>query len=67
MNRGDTPDQWSEERRESHYASISDMLIGLLFLVIIMLMYFAFQLRLATQDLVTSEGTRNELLDEIAN
>ena len=60
------PDPWQEERRESYYVSITDMLIGLLFLFIIMLMYFALQLRTATQDLITSEDTRSELLENIA-
>lgn len=62
----ETPEAWKEERRESYYVSITDMLIGLLFLFILMLMYFALQLRVATQDLVTSEETRNELLEKIA-
>lgn len=62
----ETPEAWKEERRESYYVSITDMLIGLLFLFILMLMYFALQLRVATQDLVTSEETRNELLGKVA-
>ena len=66
MSGSDEPDHWQEERRESYYVSITDMLIGLLFLFIIMLMYFALQLRMATQDLVTAEDTRNELLEKIA-
>ncbi|MDZ4761752.1 MAG: OmpA family protein [Alphaproteobacteria bacterium] len=59
-------DAWAPERRESYYASITDMLIGLLFLFIIMLMYFALQLRTTTEDLVTAEETRNELLEKVA-
>jgi chemotaxis protein MotB len=62
----DTPEPWKEEKREGYYVSITDMLIGLLFLFILMLMYFALQLRVATQDLVTAEETRNQLLEKIA-
>lgn len=57
---------WQESNEESYYVSINDMLIGLLFLFIIILMYFALQLRVATQDLITSEDTRNELLEKVA-
>jgi flagellar motor protein MotB len=57
---------WSESTEESYYVSITDMLIGLLFLFIIMLMYFALQLRTTTEQLITAEQTRNELLEKIA-
>lgn len=66
MRGHETPELWREDRRESYYVSITDMMIGLLFLFIIMLMYFALQLRTATQDLVTSEDTRNDLLLKVA-
>ena len=59
------PDLWREEKRENYYVSITDMLIGLLFLFIIMLMYFALQLSTTTQDLVTSDQTRSELLNKV--
>lgn len=62
---GEAPEAWKEERRESYYVSITDMLIGLLFLFILMLMYFALQLRVATQDLVTAEDSRDELLEKV--
>jgi flagellar motor protein MotB len=62
----DVPDLWQEEKRESYYVSITDMLIGLLFLFIIMLMYFALQLSTTRQDLVTSDQTRSELLNKVA-
>lgn len=58
---------WQESSEESYYVSITDMLIGLLFLFIIMLMYFALQLRMVTQELVTSEDTRNQLLLKVAS
>lgn len=62
----EVPDHWQEEKRESYYASITDMLIGLLFLFIILLMYFALRLSTTTQDLVTSDQTRSELLNKVA-
>ena len=62
----DVPDLWQEEKRENYYVSITDMLIGLLFLFIIMLMYFALQLSATTQNLVTSDQTRSELLNKVA-
>jgi flagellar motor protein MotB len=57
---------WTEASEESYYVSISDMLIGLLFLFIIMLMYVALQLRETTDVLKTSEQTRTELLQKIS-
>jgi len=42
------------------------MLIGLLFLFIMMLMYFALQLQTTTQNLITADQTRNELLEKLA-
>ena len=57
---------WQETSEDSYYVSITDMLIGLLFLFIIMLMYFALQLRTTTEQLVTAEQTRNALLEKVA-
>jgi chemotaxis protein MotB len=62
----DLPDLWQEEKSENYYVSITDMLIGLLFLFIIMLMYFALQLQKTNEDLVTSDQTRKELLEKVA-
>jgi chemotaxis protein MotB len=62
----DRPNPWTEGQEESYYISITDMLIGLLFLFIILLMYFALQLRTTTQDLVTADQTRTELLEKVA-
>jgi len=66
MMDSDSADTWRAERSESYYVSITDMLIGLLFLFIIMLMYFALQLQKTNEDLVTSDQTRNELLKKVA-
>lgn len=57
---------WNDTTDEGYYVPITDMLIGLLFLFIIMLMYFAAQLRSTTDALITSEQTRNELLEKVA-
>jgi chemotaxis protein MotB len=57
----------SENNEDSYYVSITDMMIGLLFLFLILLMYFAVQLRDVTEDLVTSDQTRAELLGKIAD
>ena len=67
MTGEESPEAWKDERRESYYVSITDMLIGLLFLFIIMLMYFALQLRETTEDLATTEDTRSELLERLAD
>ena len=67
MSFEDPAGTWKEERREGYYASITDMLIGLLFLFIIMLMYFALQLRAATEDLVTADQTRDQMLRRVAS
>jgi len=58
---------WTEANEDSYYVSISDMLIGLLFLFIIMLMYVALQLRETTDVLKTSEQTRTELLQKLSS
>jgi len=57
---------WADSSEDGYYVSITDMLVGLLFLFIILLMYFALQLKLATQDLVTAEESRTELLQKVA-
>lgn len=58
-------DLWKSENEESYYVSITDMLIGLLFLFIILLMYFALQLRTTTETLVTADQARKELLEKV--
>jgi chemotaxis protein MotB len=62
------PDEqgWEEEAEEGYFVSITDMMIGLLFLFIIMLMYFALQLRTVTQDLTTADDSRSKLLERVA-
>ncbi len=52
---------------DSYYVSITDMLVGLIFLFIIMLMYFATQLREVTTDITTAEQTRTNLVRQVAD
>ncbi|MBI1340425.1 OmpA family protein [bacterium] len=66
MTPGDPSNLWQSADEESYYVSITDLLLGLLFLFLIMLMYFAIQLRETTETLVTAEQTRSQLLEEIA-
>lgn len=56
---------WADSSEDGYYVSITDMLVGLLFLFIILLMYFALQLKVATQDLVTADEARDELLRKV--
>lgn len=50
------------EDDESYFISMSDMLTGLLFVFIILLLYFALQMRQATQELRGANDARRELL-----
>jgi len=61
----DKTNPWAEVNEDNYYVSITDMLIGLLFLFIIMLMYFAVQLRQTTETLITAEETRRQLLEKV--
>ena len=51
---------------EGYMASLTDLFVGLLFLFIILLMYFATQLRTTVDDLVDAEASRNKVLTELA-
>ncbi len=52
---------------DSYYVSITDMLVGLIFLFIIMLMYFATQLREVTTDITSAEQTRTNVVRQVAD
>ena len=56
-------EQRSEE--ESYFVSMTDMMVGLLFLFIIMLMNFAFRLQETTEDLTSANEVRSEILQDI--
>ena len=50
---------------ESYFISMTDMMIGLLFIFIIMLMYFALQYKDSDQQLRTADVTRTEILQKL--
>jgi flagellar motor protein MotB len=61
-----------EEHEESYFVSMTDLMVGLLFIFITMLMYFALQYREAekdqkevTQKVVAAEETRAQLLEDV--
>lgn len=51
-----------EEEEESYFVSMADMMVGLLFIFIILLLYFALQFRQTTDTLTGAGQTRTELL-----
>ncbi len=60
-----TRHQSEEEEEESYFVSMTDMMVGLLFIFIIMLMYFALQLRQKTDELSGAREIRDEILKDI--
>lgn len=67
MTEQDFPgDAESHASGESYYVSITDLLIGLLFIFIILLVYFSAQLRDQSEQIVSSTQTRSELLKQMA-
>ena len=54
-----------EIERENYFVSMTDMMVGLVFIFIIMLMYFALQLRNVTEQLTSADNTRTEILAEL--
>ena len=53
------------EEDEGYFISMSDMLTGLLFIFIILLLYFALQFRQTTQELTGANTARQQLLEEL--
>jgi flagellar motor protein MotB len=53
------------KEEESYFVSMTDMMVGLLFIFIIMLMYFALQFQATTKALVSADDTRTAILEEI--
>ncbi|BCW87127.1 hypothetical protein sos41_02530 [Alphaproteobacteria bacterium SO-S41] len=51
---------------ENYFISMTDMMVGLVFLFVIMLMYFALQYRQTTDELTSADRTRREILEEVA-
>ena len=54
-----------EHEEESYFVSMTDMMVGLLFIFILMLMYFALQYQKSTENLQNAEDTRTQILHEI--
>lgn len=55
----------AEEEEESYFISMSDMMVGLLFIFIILLLYFALQFRQTTETLTGAGETRREILETL--
>ncbi len=52
----------SEEEEESYFVSMADMMVGLLFIFVILVLYFALQFRQTTSTLTGAAEARAELL-----
>lgn len=50
---------------ESYFVSMTDMMVGLLFVFLIMLMYFALQYKDNAQELLTADATRTTILEQL--
>ncbi len=55
----------AEVEEENYFISMTDMLVGLIFIFVIILMYFALQYKQTTSDLTTANDTRTEILQNI--
>jgi flagellar motor protein MotB len=55
----------SGEGEESYFISMTDMMVGLVFVLIVMLVYFAMQFHRTTQELTDANTRRKELLQNI--
>lgn len=55
----------SDDEEESYFVSMADMMVGLLFIFIILLLYFALQFRQTTQTLTGAGETRKEILQTL--
>ncbi len=54
-----------EIEEENYFISMTDMMVGLIFIFIILLMYYALQFRQVTDQLSGAEQTRTEILKKI--
>jgi len=50
---------------ENYFVSMTDMMVGLVFIFIILLMYFALQFRQVTDELTGADATRAQILSQI--
>jgi flagellar motor protein MotB len=52
-------------QRENYFVSMTDMMVGLVFIFIILLMYYALQFRDVTDQLTGADRTRTEILQQL--
>lgn len=55
----------NEIEEESYFVSMTDMMVGLLFIFILMLMYFSLQYKKTTENLQDAENARSQILQEL--
>jgi chemotaxis protein MotB len=55
----------SVEEEESYFVSMADMMVGLLFVFIILLLYFALQFRQSTHDISNADDSRTKILTRL--
>src|SRR5471030_2707975 len=51
--------------QESYFVSMTDMMVGLVFIFIILLMYFAVQFKQTTEQLTSADETRKQILEQV--
>lgn len=56
-------DQLADE--ENYFVSMTDLMVGLVFIFIILLMYFALQFQEVTEELTGANKTRTEILEQL--
>lgn len=54
-----------QEEEESYFISMADMMVGLLFVFIVLLLYFALQFRQTTETLTGASETRRQILTQL--
>ena len=60
----DTAAEQSVEQ-ENYFVSMTDMMVGLVFIFIILLMYFAVQFKQTTEQLTSADETRRHILEQV--
>lgn len=58
-------DEHEAVEEENYFVSMTDMMVGLVFIFIILLMYFAMQFRDVTEELSGADRTRTQILQQI--
>ena len=51
--------------QENYFVSMTDMMVGLVFIFIILLMYFAVQFKQTTEQLTSADETRKHILEQV--